>query len=566
MIERATAETIRAGFEAARARFDAITARARSRFERRDWHGMLADMGERLEVHSAEVDRLSAQLSGELGPRSRTAELWRATKAAYAALLEGRRNRELAETFFNSVSRRMLRTVGQDPATEFDADEYVVDPRSENSAVFVRYPSTGGTGEILRRLLDDHGFDAPWQDLPRDVEAAARAIDGYLETILGSARLEAIEMLRPVFFRQKLAFLIGRIRAGHSVLPLVLPLRHATAGIALDAVLLSQSELSIVFSFTRSHFHVETDCPRDLIVFLKGIMPLKPVAELYIALGFYKQGKTELYRALRGHLRTTIDRFEPAEGDPGMVMIVFTLPFHGLVFKVIRDRFAQPKRTSRREVMDRYRLVFRHDRVGRLVEAQEFEDLELRADQFRDDLLEELLREAPSTVSVRDGQAVIRHLYVERRVTPLNLYLERATEQEALEAVRDYGDAVRELAAANIFPGDFLLKNFGVTRNRRVVFYDYDELCLTTDCRFREMPPARSPEDELAPEPWFAVGDNDVFPEEFRKFLGLPAPLREAFDRHHGELFEARFWRDVQRRLRAGEILDVYPYPRGRRL
>jgi isocitrate dehydrogenase kinase/phosphatase len=249
-----------------------------------------------------------------------------------------------------------------------------------------------------------------------------------------------------------------------------------------------------------------------------------------------------------------------------MVMIVFTLPFYGLVFKVIRDRFGHPKRTTRQEVLDRYRLVFRHDRVGRLVEAQEFEYLELRADQFQEQLLEELLREAASTVSVRDGKAVIRHLYVERRVTPLNLYLEHATEQEARDAVRDYGDAVKELAAANIFPGDFLLKNFGVTRNRRVVFYDYDELCLTTDCRFREIPPPRVPEDELAAEPWFSVAENDVFPEEFGKFLGLSAPLRQTFDRHHAELFDPGWWRDVQRRLRAGEIMTVYPYPRGRRL
>jgi isocitrate dehydrogenase kinase/phosphatase len=290
------------------------------------------------------------------------------------------------------------------------------------------------------------------------------------------------------------------------------------------------------------------------------------MAELYIALGFNKHGKTELYRHLRQHLRRFPDRFEYADGDRGMVMVVFTLPRYDGVFKVIRDRFAYPKQTTRAAVMDRYRLVFERDRVGRLVDAQEFEHLTFSRDRFDDDLLRDLLDEAGQTVAVEGDRVVIKHLYTERKVTPLNLYLRRSSAPAAWQAVVDYGRAIKELAAANIFPGDFLLKNFGVTRHGRVVFYDYDELCLLTDCNFRKMPEARHPEEELDPEPWFNVGPDDIFPEEFRRFLGLRDAQRELFVRYHVDLFDPEFWRGLQDRLRAGEILDFFPYPQERRL
>jgi isocitrate dehydrogenase kinase/phosphatase len=573
------ARAIASGFDAGWERFNAITSRARSRFEERDWHGMMADMGERLEVHPAEVARAAARLRGLLGEQGKRVGLWVNAKRAFAALVPGRSNRELAETFFNSVSRRMLGTVGKNSHTEFDSDEFVPDPSVENPAIHGRYLLEGDGAATVRGILEECAFVSPYEDLSRDAQLAGREIRNALAATTGSAAdrepragsaggPEAfIETIRAVFFRQKLACIVGRVRLpGAAALPLVIVLRHSGRGIALDAVLTSEAEMSIVFSFTRSHFHVETGCPRDLVVFLKECMPPKPVDELYIALGFDKQGKTELYRSLRRFLGATTDRFEFAPGDPGMVMIVFTLPSYHVVFKVIRDHFMPPKKNTRQEVMERYRLVFSHDRAGRLVEAQEFEHLEFRADQFREELLEELRGRAASSVIVRDGAVVIKHMYVERKVTPLNLFLKQAPIEEAHDVVLDYGEAVKELAAVNIFPGDLLEKNFGVTRHGRVVFYDYDELCLTTDCNFREIPPARSLEEELSDEPPFAIGENDVFPEEFARFLSLGGQLREEFVRRHAELFNPGFWRDLQSRLWAGEIIDVYPYPQSKRL
>jgi isocitrate dehydrogenase kinase/phosphatase len=560
------AGTIAGGFDVYLERFDAITARAKNHFEQRDWHGMMADMGERLDLHSGEVDRVIARLRWQIGAPIRSVDTWKRVKAAHAARVAHAPNRELAETFFNSTCRRLLSTVGKNPDTEYDAAESRVDPTAESARVYRRHEWAGDTAAVLQRVLDDCRFAVPFADPVRDVNAAARVVDARVATGLGSERLEAIETLRSVFFRQKLAYVIGRIRGRERSLPLVLVLRHDDRGIAVDAALTSQSELSIVFSFTRSHFHVRVERPWDLIVFLKSIMPLKPVPELYISLGFHKHGKTGLYRSLRAHLERAVDRFEFAEGDPGMVMVVFTLPSYDMVFKVIRDRFAAPKNVTHEQVRERYELVYTHDRVGRLVEAQEFEYLEFDSSLFRPELLQELEREARSSVRVRNGAVLLRHVYLERKVVPLNLYLRAADSASAREAVCDYGQAVKELAAANIFPGDFLLKNFGVTRHGRVVFYDYDELSLITDCNFRRLPQARNPEDELAAEPWFSVGEHDIFPEEFDRFLGLGSELRDELIRAHGDLFRVDFWQRVQHRLRIGQIMDVYPYPVKRRL
>jgi isocitrate dehydrogenase kinase/phosphatase len=330
--------------------------------------------------------------------------------------------------------------------------------------------------------------------------------------------------------------------------------------------LLDEDEVSILFSFARSYFHVAIDRPYDLVRFLKTIMPRKRTAELYISIGYNKHGKTELYRDLLHHLAASDDSFEIARGQPGMVMVVYTMPAFDLVFKTIRDYFEYPKRTTRRSVMEKYHLVFKHDRAGRLVDAQEFEHLQFERARFDEALLAELQEEAGKSVDFCEDQIIIKHAYVERRIIPLDIYVREADEAAARAAVVEYGNAIKDLAVSNIFPGDMLLKNFGVTRHGRVVFYDYDELCLLTSCNFRTVPPAPSYEDELAPEPWYSVDENDVFPEQFPHFVGIHGKLRDVFLEHHADLFDVTYWRGVQERLQAGEIIGILPYAEERHL
>ena len=547
--------------------FAAVTRRAPGRFAARDWRGMHEDAVERLGIYGASLDALVAECRALLGEAVDDQASWKAMKREFSAAIAGRGDFEIAETFFNSLTRRVFTTVGVNREIEFVASDFDIPEAEPGESLLVGFVwNVNEPAALIRRILLDRRLGAPYCDLERDAATGGSALAEQLSAAGPVTPAGPVEMLRPVFFRNRRAYLVGRIRTAGAPLPLVLALVNTDEGVALDAVLTLEDEVSIVFSFARAYFHVEADRPRETVAFLRSIMPRKPVAELYTSIGHHKHGKTELYRALLRRLESSRDRFETAPGDRGLVMLVFTLPSWDVVFKVIRDVAGPPKRTTRRDVLDRYRLVFTLDRVGRLVDAQEFEHLTFERRRFAPELLAELLQHAPGSVTVDGDLVEIKHLFTERRLTPLNLYLRQAPPDAARAAVIDLGNAIKELAAANIFPGDLLLKNFGVTRHGRVVFYDYDELCLLESCIFREMPRSRDMDDDLADEPWFSVGENDIFPEELSRFLGLPGELRDVFVAHHGDLFDVGFWRHTQERCRAGDLLELTSYRPERRL
>jgi isocitrate dehydrogenase kinase/phosphatase len=563
------AEVVRDGFEQYRRAFRAITQRAARRQETRDWPGMQRDSVERLDLYALEVGRTVRALETVLHEELRDRACWAAMKDAYRGLLGARRDAELAQTFFNSSTRRVFATVGVDPEVEYVDTEYLPsqDGAGAGAGVYTSYPGRDDTEALVREVLATRPLTVRYEDVERDARLIAAEIDERRRVAWDGAPIEAIEVLDAVFYRNKGVYLIARVLGGgRRLIPLVVALVNEHHRLVADAALCTEDEASIVFSFTRSAFHADVDRPRAVIDFLKSIMPAKRIAELYIALGHYKHGKAELYRDLAHHLRRSDDAFEIAAGDRGMVMVVFTLPSYDVVFKVIRDVFAQPKTVTRRNVIERYQLVFKRDRAGRLVDAQEWEHLAFPRHRLSESLLAELREAAGGSVLIDDDRVVIKHLYTERRVTPLNLYLGEADEPAMREIALDYGRAIRDLAATNIFPGDLLLKNFGVTRHGRVIFYDYDELCLLTDCNFRVMPEPRTLEEEMAAEPWFYVGPGDVFPEEFIKFLGLYGPMRETFLAEHAELLTPAFWQRMQSLHRAGEVVDIFPYAPLRRL
>jgi len=565
-LARRGAAAIFAAFGDYEREFQAITRRAKVRFEQRDWHGWQQDALERLELYPRVIARVVGEIRHLLDFSETDKKLWATMKSAYAEVIGSCQDIELAETFFNSVSRRIFTTIGVDPRIEFLFSDFDTPAEAGSVPIYRTHPARGALAELIKQVLTGCEFAAPFEDRDRDAHRVARAINRQLQAVVSAMPIDAIDMIPAVFYRNQGAYLVGRIRSGDQVMPLTLALQHQEGGIVVDAVLLSADEVSIIFSFTRSYFHVEVHRPRDLVAFLKSFMPRKPIAELYIAIGYNKHGKTELYRDLMRHIDQSTDTFDIARGDRGMVMSVFTLPSFDVVFKVIRDRFAFPKTSSRRDVIERYQLVFKHDRAGRLADVQEFEHLTFARDRFSQRLLDELAAEAAESVTIGPRMVEIKHAYVERRMTPLNLYIREAELPAACNAILDYGQAVRDLAATNIFPGDMLLKNFGVTRHGRVVFYDYDELCLVTDCHFRELPAAADESDEFDAEPWFYVGPNDIFPEEFITFMGLGGELRDTFLKAHGDILTAQYWQGIQTRHRAGELLDIIPYPWSRRL
>jgi isocitrate dehydrogenase kinase/phosphatase len=365
------------------------------------------------------------------------------------------------------------------------------------------------------------------------------------------------------FYRNKGAYIVGRIVSGGEVMPFVLPLLQNEKGeVYVDTVLFGADKVSVIFSFTRSYFMVDASIPSQYVLFLQQLMPAKPISEIYSAMGYNKHGKTYYYRCAFRHMNNTSDQFIIAPGIKGMVMSVFTLPSYDFVFKIIKDRFTPPKDMTRDQVKEKYRLVKRSDRAGRMADTQEFVNLAFARNRFSDELIEELYKVAPSVVEEQGTALVIKHVYVERRMTPLNLYLPKATDKQVFDVMDEYGNAIKELAAANIFPGDMLLKNFGVTRHGRVVFYDYDEIVPLVDCNFRKIPEPRNEEEEMSSTPWYSVGRNDIFPEEFRLFFSGNQRARKVFDTIHSELYEASFWQGLQEKIKSGYVENFFPYRR----
>ena len=561
------ARTILAAFSAHRLEFERITRQARIHFKNRDWPTMRADAARRLDLYKTVIDRIEAEIRQMLADQSQNKTTWSSIKSAYSGLIAKRSDWELAETFFNSITRRLFATIGVDPKIEFVDTDFETPPLPPGKEVYRTYDATVSIEEMVRNVLGDFELAGEFQDIQRDTRWVSESIGNQLRSRGLSSKIERFDIVKSTFYRGMGAYLIGRFYIDSVLIPVAIALLNPPGGIRTDGVLLEEDEISILFSFTRSYFHVDVERPYDLVQFLSSILPRKRIAELYISTGFNKHGKTELYRELLDHMtECSLDQFQISRGERGMVMIVFNMPRDDIVFKLIRDHFATPKKSTRQDVMDKYDLVFKHDRAGRLVDAQAFEHLKFDECCFAPELLVELQREAGQTVHIEKGNVIVDHAYVERRVTPLNVYLEEADAEARRKVVYDFGSAIKDLAISNIFPGDVLLKNFGVTRHGRVVFYDYDELCPLTSCNFRKLPQSSSYDDELSSEPWFYVDENDVFPEEFSKFLGLAEPLRQVFMSYHADLFSVDFWQQTQAAIKAGELTHIYPYERSDRL
>ncbi len=548
------------GFENYNACFSDITRRARKRFERRDWKLSHSDNTARIDLYDVCLRETLARLEALLEDRVRSRPLWRGIRAAYADRIAALPDRELYKTFYNSLARRFFQIDGVASDVEFLAFEILPTGDPMCPGELRQHPFDQDAVAVWRGIFRDLAYVNGWGDL----DICARAVAEALQ----SRGVIGVSVLRTPFYRERRAYLVGRAHgASGASYPVVVALTSEANGVRADAVIVDEQQISILFGFSRSYFHADIARVGDAVAFLHALLPRKPLDELFTVVGRIKQGKTERYRQVFRHLAEYPDEeLVLAEGERGMVMAVFTPRGYPVVFKLIRDRFAYPKDMVRAEVEEKYRLVFRRDRVGRLVDAQEFLRLRFPKQQFAPAALDELLRECAQSMQLEGDEVLIKHCYVERRVRPLNLYVREAQSIATERTVLDYGQAIKDLAHSNIFPGDLLLKNFGVTRHGRVLFYDYDELCLVEECKFRAVPAMRE-EDETRPlDEWLYAGVDDVFPELFPQFLGILPALRERLRAVHGEIFDPAWWRDVQTRLAAGEHFDVPPYPDAVRL
>lgn len=535
---------------------------AKSLFEAGDWKGVRAAVIERIPSYDNRAAETAKLLGKDYGAFSLDDDTWQQVKLFYIGQLINHKQPELAETFFNSVCSRLLhRTYFHNDyifARPAISTEYIL---SDPPTYSCYYPLQRGLRQTIKQIIIDFDWKCPFKDLDRDVGYVMHTAEKYFG---GWPKAEAnvqIQVLYSAFYRNKGAYIFGKVINGAIETPFAIPVLHTMKGeLVLDTILLDAWRIALLFSLSRAYFMVDMEVPSGYVQFLLSIMPNKPRSEIYTMLGLGKQGKTMFYRDLLEHLRHSDDKFIIAPGVLGMVMLVFTLPSYPYVFKIIRDVFAPTKDIDHDTVKAKYMLVKKVDRVGRMADTLEFSLVALPKKRFSDELLEALYTHVPSLLEEDGDDLVIKHLYIERRMTPLNIYLDSATPEQIDRAVLEYGNAIRELACANIFPGDMLWKNFGVTRYNRVVFYDYDEIEYMTDCNFRTIPEAPYPDMEMSSEPWYSVSRNDVFPEEFSSFLLGSPKVREAFLKYHRYLLSAEFWKEAQQKIRAGHVEDFFPY------
>ncbi|HBD3488410.1 TPA: bifunctional isocitrate dehydrogenase kinase/phosphatase [Escherichia coli] len=564
-LELLIAQTILQGFDAQYGRFLEVTSGAQQRFEQADWHAVQQAMKNRIHLYDHHVGLVVEQLRCITNGQSTDAAFLLRVKEHYTRLLPDYPRFEIAESFFNSVYCRLFDHRSLTPERLF-----IFSSQPERRFRTIPRPLAKdfhpdhGWESLLMRVISDLPLRLRWQNKSRDIHYIIR----HLTETLGTDNLAEshLQVANELFYRNKAAWLVGKLITPSGTLPFLLPIHQTDDGeLFIDTCLTTTAEASIVFGFARSYFMVYAPLPAALVEWLREILPGKTTAELYMAIGCQKHAKTESYREYLVYLQGCNEQFIEALGIRGMVMLVFTLPGFDRVFKVIKDRFAPQKEMSAAHVRACYQLVKEHDRVGRMADTQEFENFVLEKRHISPALMELLLQEAAEKITDLGEQIVIRHLYIERRMVPLNIWLEQVEGQQLRDAIEEYGNAIRQLAAANIFPGDMLFKNFGVTRHGRVVFYDYDEICYMTEVNFRDIPPPRYPEDELASEPWYSVSPGDVFPEEFRHWLCADPRIGPLFEEMHADLFRADYWRALQNRIREGHVEDVYAYRRRQR-
>lgn len=547
--------------------FRECSARAKERFEQALWQEGQQAVRDRIQFYDDRVHETSQKLQHEFAGDGISDEVWQQAKLRFIGLLINHKQPELAETFFNSVFCQIQHR------TYFHNDFIFVRPavsteyiESDPPSYRSYYPNAMGFRAALLKVFSDFGWTREFEDLGRDVELIYRAIVQHLGELPAPEANFQIQVLNSAFYRNKGAYVIGKVVNGAIEYPFTVPVLYSAAGkLYLDTVILDAWRIAVLFSLSRAYFMVDMEVPSAYVQFLRSIMPNKPRSELYTMLGLGKQGKTMFFRDLIYHLHHSEDSFIEAPGIRGLVMMVFTLPSYPYVFKVIKDVFGASKEVDHETVRRKYQLVKQVDRVGRMADTLEFSYAALPKNRFSPELLDTLYKLVPSQLEEDGDELVIKHLYIERRMEPLNIFLEKAEKSgrpdRVEHAVIEYGNAIRELAIANIFPGDMLWKNFGVTRYGRVVFYDYDEIEYMTDCNFRRIPPPPNFEAEMSGEAWYSVKRNDVFPEEFATFLLVSDSIRKAFMHHHADLLDASFWQGAQEEVRKGVVRDFFPYP-----
>ena len=572
---RIIAKIILGGFKKYLSEFLIITRRSKVRFEQKEWQEIRKDSVERLNLYEKILTEISNRINDFLVNQGNNSSTWISVKGQYADLIKNYCNRNIAETFFNSLTRKRFGFVGINRDLEFFHLHAVGQKEPCGPLIYKTYPKQESTKDLLQRIIDDHHFEVEFDNLSRDLGYAANELNLFLWPIIRNEKSYSIDVLKSTFYRNKVAYIIGRVVVDSRTIPMIIPLYNGSNGIYIDSVLLDEADANNIFGFAYSYFNVDVDLPNQLINFLSSILPQKPLSDLFNSIGFNKHGKTEFYRDLHRFVHISKEKFEYAPGKEGAVMLVFTLPSYNHVFKVIKDKpcfvrssHMTDKTITKAQVMERYDFVCKRDRVGRLVDTQEFENLKFRIKRFSDELLNDCKKIANDAILINNDYVVINHLYLQRKVIPLPIYFHKESNINLIrQVIIDFGFFIKDLAATGLFPADlFNTWNYGVSEGNRVVLYDYDDIIPLENSNFKLKPvPKNDYEENSLEEDWIIADQNDFFLDEVDRYIGIPEALKGIFNSVHSDLFTVKYWQDIKSKVTNGEVMDIIPYDRTKR-
>ena len=544
-------------------RFQVITESAKTAFETRDYQASLIISKKRLSLYSDSMYKLGENLSDAFSPISRDQGLWEVIEEKYRQLVRNRYEGDLALAYIHSVRRALL--LGEWSPVDYSFDVPSKANKNYSDFLFETFHTEAITTDLLLDILRVPGFNVQYRELKVDAMLAAQRVKGDLDDRFSTYKIQKIEVIKGEFYRNRGAYIVGRIVLDNlSNVPLVIALLNEEKGIYVDAILTSESAAFNIFSTTRANFHVNNEYYHELSEFLHSIIPKRSLGLAYSTIGFNHFGKVAVMEELKEELLSNDGKFDFAIGFKGTVAIGFQSRQSGYNLKVIRNSPTEQYKWGMFEgvpsVLEKYSRVHVINRTGSMLDNIIFYRVKLERIWFTNALLEELLNEASECVTLQGNFLFFRHLIVQRRLTPLPVYLETSSQAESEAAVINLGHCIKNNMAANIFNKDLDARNYGVGVFGGVYLFDYDALEKFTEVKIRTNQNQFEGEEEI-PE-WFFEDGVVFLPEEIESGLRIPSrSLRRLFREVHGDLLKVDYYENIQNELRVGKVPSVRVYP-----
>jgi isocitrate dehydrogenase kinase/phosphatase len=543
------------------AEFQRLTWLAQTAFEERDPAAAVAGGTTRLGLYDATVHALADDVRRCYPSLMESDALWLTVEDTYRRKAQDRYDGDLAIAFLQSLWRRVHH--GEWRPVDYTLGELSRPVARREDAIATIHCRGPLEATVVRELLAVGNLALPYRDLEADAVLVAQRLNDSLAA--DTLPPERVEMIRGCFFRNRGAYLVGRLLFQDGrVKPLVIALHNGEEGLIARAVLVTVPHVHNLFNTTQAAFHVTNLHYHEIAELLLSIMPRRPLGLQYAIFGYYHFSKVAIMSEITRQLAQSGEVLDTAPGSPGTVAMAFNAPCLAYVLKVIRDRPTDGYKWGQfpgpAAVLDKYERVHRINRTGSMLDNTIFYNLKLDRAWFNPRLLDDLLSAAGNAVRLQGKAVIFRYLVVQRTLSPLNIYLRTAAPEKARRVISNLGHCIRNNAAANLFNRDFDARNYGVTRYLKVYLYDYDAVEALTDMKVRTN--TDRVDGEEGPPDWFFESGFVFLPEEMEAGLCIAdRELCRAFRTEHAELLTVRYWEELQAAHRSGRVPGVRTYP-----